>query len=448
MWEGPPAAESEGAGPAAQGEEAAGGNRARERTARARAGAHLIAAMVAGMLMPLEQLRAIYEVLFREGVMVAKKDLRPRSPHPDVPGVTNLQVLRAMGSLRARGLVRETFAWRHLYWYLTNEGMVHLRQYLHLPPEIVPASQQRVRRPVAMVMPARRGPHVQSVQGPLSCPPKRGPTEEPGREEQRGYRRKEAEEGGPETPVVPTVSRGTLARPGPEPTPATGQRGWGGGCRSCSPRQGAPPCPVRLGARSGQRGPAWGAGGVGRPRSAWASTAPPQTAAVGTGLGGAAPTVSPALAAPEPWGAGATNSGGHARAGMERPWEGTHPPQRHLCGPQDCSEPLCAGRSGGRCWCLNAPSQHTHRSPLAGLPPSGAGRSLEGWARASRWAGGQVGRWRPGGGMKGGLRPVSPPSPAVSCLPPGLWSDSGGGARGWRGWVWPWWAEGPQPWRR
>ena len=142
------------------------------------------------MFMPLDQLRAIYEVLFREGVMVAKKDRRPRSLHPHVPGVTNLQVMRAMASLRARGLVRETFAWRHFYWYLTNEGIAHLRQYLHLPPEIVPASLQRVRRPVAMVMPARRTPHVQAVQGPLGCPPKRGPppTEDPAREERYVYR--------------------------------------------------------------------------------------------------------------------------------------------------------------------------------------------------------------------------------------------------------------------
>ncbi|XP_035887462.1 plectin isoform X19 [Phyllostomus discolor] len=184
--------------------------------------------MVAGMLMPLDQLRAIYEVLFREGVMVAKKDRRPRSLHPHVPGVSNLQVMRAMASLRARGLVRETFAWRHFYWYLTNEGVAHLRQYLHLPPEIVPASLQRVRRPVAMVMPARRGPapHVQAVQGPLSCPPKRGqlPAGDPAREERRVYRRKEPEEGAPEPPVVPASTAGTLARPAPEPAPATDER--------------------------------------------------------------------------------------------------------------------------------------------------------------------------------------------------------------------------------
>uniref|UniRef100_A0A7N4P9B3 Plectin n=1 Tax=Sarcophilus harrisii TaxID=9305 RepID=A0A7N4P9B3_SARHA len=177
--------------------------------------------MVAGMLMPLDQLRAIYELLFREGVMVAKKDLRPQSLHPHVPGgVTNLQVIRAMGSLRARGLVRETFAWRHFYWYLTNEGIAHLRQYLHLPPEIVPASLQRVRRPVAMVAPARRPPsRVQTVQGPLSCPPKRPDS---AREERQAYRRKEDEEA-PEPPVVPTF-QGPQTRTGPEPTPAPDER--------------------------------------------------------------------------------------------------------------------------------------------------------------------------------------------------------------------------------
>lgn len=195
-------------------------------------GLQALAAMVAGMLMPLDQLRAIYEVLFREGVMVAKKDRRPRSLHPHVPGVTNLQVMRAMASLRARGLVRETFAWRHFYWYLTNEGMAHLRQYLHLPPEIVPASLQRVRRPVAMVMPARRTPHAQSVQGPLGCPPKWGPqpAEDPAREERRVYRRKEPAEEPAEPPVRPAAAPGNLGMPGPEPAPATGQRHPGPSC--------------------------------------------------------------------------------------------------------------------------------------------------------------------------------------------------------------------------
>ncbi|XP_042319568.1 plectin isoform X4 [Sceloporus undulatus] len=142
--------------------------------------------MVAGMLMPLGQLRAIYELLFRDGVLVAQKDPRPQSHHPQLPGVSNLQVHRAMASLRSRGLVRENFAWRHSYWYLTDDGIAHLRQYLQLPSEIVPATLQRVHRPVATVRPAYRPPHVQAAPGgALSCPPK------PQEGSRLAYRRKE-----------------------------------------------------------------------------------------------------------------------------------------------------------------------------------------------------------------------------------------------------------------
>ncbi len=122
--------------------------------------------------MPMDNLKAIYEHLFRDGVIVAKKDKRPQTKHPEIPGVDNLQVIRAMGSLKSRGYVRETFAWRHYYWYLTNEGIVYLRDYLHLPPEIVPMPLQRVQRPAATLAIARKAEWVQSVQGPTSYVPK------------------------------------------------------------------------------------------------------------------------------------------------------------------------------------------------------------------------------------------------------------------------------------
>ncbi|XP_047196683.1 plectin isoform X7 [Hippoglossus stenolepis] len=130
--------------------------------------------MVAGMLMPLRDLRAIYEVLFRDGVMVAKKDKRPQIKHPDVQSVSNLQVIRAMVSLKSRGYVKETFAWRHFYWYLSNEGIVYLRDYLRLPAEIVPMSLQRVRKPTTTLSVAQRAARVQSVEGPTSYVPKPG----------------------------------------------------------------------------------------------------------------------------------------------------------------------------------------------------------------------------------------------------------------------------------
>ncbi|XP_078031955.1 uncharacterized protein LOC144467370 [Epinephelus lanceolatus] len=145
--------------------------------------------MVAGMVMPLADLRAIYELLFRDGVIVAKKDKCPHSMHPDVKGVTNLKVIRAMGSLKSKGCVRETFAWKHAYYYLTNEGIAYLRDYLHLPPEIVPAPLQRVRRPASTT-------RVHTVKGPPSYIPK----PKPGRGSQETmmdryiYRHKRSEE--------------------------------------------------------------------------------------------------------------------------------------------------------------------------------------------------------------------------------------------------------------
>lgn len=150
--------------------------------------------MVAGMLMPLRDLRAIYEILFRDGVMVAKKDKRPQIKHPEVQSVSNLQVIRAMGSLKSRGYVKETFAWKHFYWYLTNDGIVYLRDYLHLPTEIVPATLQRIRKPAATLAIAHRAARVQSVEGPTSYVPKPGRRGEAERREElaerQGYRHK------------------------------------------------------------------------------------------------------------------------------------------------------------------------------------------------------------------------------------------------------------------
>uniref|UniRef100_A0AAR2KX88 Plectin/eS10 N-terminal domain-containing protein n=1 Tax=Pygocentrus nattereri TaxID=42514 RepID=A0AAR2KX88_PYGNA len=100
------------------------------------------------MLMPKKNRIAIYELLFKEGVMVAKKDVHlPKHPELADKNVPNLHVIKAMQSLKSCGYVKEQFAWRHFYWYLTNEGIQYLRDFLHLPPEIVPATLRRQTRP-------------------------------------------------------------------------------------------------------------------------------------------------------------------------------------------------------------------------------------------------------------------------------------------------------------
>ncbi|XP_065159942.1 small ribosomal subunit protein eS10-like [Atheta coriaria] len=96
------------------------------------------------MLMPKKNRVVIYEHLFKEGVMVAKKDYHaPKHPEKALENIPNLEVIKALQSLKSRGYVKEQFAWRHFYWYLTNDGIEYLRTYLHLPPEIVPSTLKR-----------------------------------------------------------------------------------------------------------------------------------------------------------------------------------------------------------------------------------------------------------------------------------------------------------------
>jgi hypothetical protein len=80
-----------------------------------------------------------------EGVCYAKKDYN-LAKHPEID-VPNLQVIKLMQSFKSREYVRETFAWMHYYWFLTNDGIEFLRTYLNLPSEIVPATLKKQAKP-------------------------------------------------------------------------------------------------------------------------------------------------------------------------------------------------------------------------------------------------------------------------------------------------------------
>merc|ERR1711998_516878 len=101
------------------------------------------------MLVPKKDRLIIYRYLFKEGVMVAKKDLdKAKHDDPELP-VKNIYVVKLLTSLKSRGYVTEKFSWQWYYWYLTNEGIEYLREYLHLPAEIVPATLKKTSRPAA-----------------------------------------------------------------------------------------------------------------------------------------------------------------------------------------------------------------------------------------------------------------------------------------------------------
>lgn len=76
--------------------------------------------------------------------MVVKKDTRlPK--HPEM-AVSNLVAMNVMKSLKSRGYVTEEFNWQYHYFYLTDEGILFLRNYLHVPETVVPATIAKTSR--------------------------------------------------------------------------------------------------------------------------------------------------------------------------------------------------------------------------------------------------------------------------------------------------------------
>ncbi|KAI7864823.1 Plectin/S10 domain-containing protein [Spinellus fusiger] len=99
------------------------------------------------MLISKENRKTIYEALFKDGALVAAKDFNaPKHSELEVP---NLEVIKSMQSLTSKGLVKTQFSWQFYYYTLTDEGINYLREYLHLPQEIVPATMKKAVRAAA-----------------------------------------------------------------------------------------------------------------------------------------------------------------------------------------------------------------------------------------------------------------------------------------------------------
>mmetsp|Transcript_2138 Transcript_2138/g.8507 ORF Transcript_2138/g.8507 Transcript_2138/m.8507 type:complete len:144 (-) Transcript_2138:120-551(-) len=107
------------------------------------------------MRLRLGMIMAAGRVDLARGVLYAKKDPNlPKHPEIDVP---NLHVLKLMQSFKSKEFVHENFAWQHHYYFLTNEGIEYLREYLGLPAEIVPATLKKQTRAAAPAAPGRDG---------------------------------------------------------------------------------------------------------------------------------------------------------------------------------------------------------------------------------------------------------------------------------------------------
>ncbi|TQD95378.1 hypothetical protein C1H46_019016 [Malus baccata] len=177
------------------------------------------------MIISEKNRREISKYLFQEGVCYAKKDYN-LAKHPDID-VPNLQVIKLMQSFKSKEYVRETFAWMHYYWYLTNDGIEFLRNYLNLPSEIVPATLKKQAKPTGRPM------------GPSGDRP-RGPSRFDGERrfggDRDGYR------GGPRAPGgdfgdkggAPADYRPAFGAPGGRPGFGRGAGGFGAGPASGS----------------------------------------------------------------------------------------------------------------------------------------------------------------------------------------------------------------------
>ncbi|KAK0741007.1 Plectin/S10 domain-containing protein [Schizothecium vesticola] len=148
------------------------------------------------MLIPKSDRKAIHEYLFREGVMVAAKDYE--STHET--GIRNLFVIKALQSLTSRGYVKTQFSWQYYYYTLTPEGLDYLREWLHLPAEIVPAThikQQRSHAPPRGMM-GEEGGRGERRGGGFGGRGRGGDRGDRGGDREGGYRRRDAGEGGKE----------------------------------------------------------------------------------------------------------------------------------------------------------------------------------------------------------------------------------------------------------
>jgi small subunit ribosomal protein S10e len=106
------------------------------------------------MYMPTKHIQLIHKQLFNDGVLTAEKKLEAKHPDLNIP---NLHVIKLMQSMASRGFVRSQFNWQVHYWFLTDEGIAYLREALHLPAEVVPATLKRPRS-LAAERPSHRTP--------------------------------------------------------------------------------------------------------------------------------------------------------------------------------------------------------------------------------------------------------------------------------------------------
>ena len=87
------------------------------------------------VLVPTKEKVKIYTYFLQEGVFACKKDNVSKNETLDIP---NLHCFLVMRSLISRKFATEIFKWQWHYYFLTQEGIQYLREYLGLPNTVIP----------------------------------------------------------------------------------------------------------------------------------------------------------------------------------------------------------------------------------------------------------------------------------------------------------------------
>ena len=87
------------------------------------------------VLVNLKDKVKLYTYFLKEGVFACKKDNTSKNETLDIP---NLHCFLVMRSLISRKFATEIFSWQWHYYFLTEEGIKYLREYLGLPSTVIP----------------------------------------------------------------------------------------------------------------------------------------------------------------------------------------------------------------------------------------------------------------------------------------------------------------------
>ncbi|EJW03344.1 hypothetical protein EDEG_02301 [Edhazardia aedis USNM 41457] len=87
------------------------------------------------MFIPVHESQKVLRYIFNEGCILCEDNIE--TIH-EPTGVKNLAVMSITRSLTDKGHLKRVFVWRHGYYYLTESGLVALREKLAIPSNIVP----------------------------------------------------------------------------------------------------------------------------------------------------------------------------------------------------------------------------------------------------------------------------------------------------------------------